>query len=212
MKQLLTLISVILFPTILTASIALGNCNTPQIDKSFLKPYETEKIKWEIHDPHFYDDKKLGLSIKFKTDDTTVDFYVYDFGKSQITKEDQDTQLRNGVSEMIYVLKKFEPSTTYSSPMLLPEKTFLDSKNLIQEAVFILKKGQKSNSISIISMGSDGKCFYKLRYTERIGFVQNFEQYFAKPGQNTEVQMAILSFTGFITLLNEQLMNSGYFN
>ena len=144
MKQLLTLISVILFPTILTASIALGNCNTPQIDKSFLKPYETEKIKWEIHDPHFYDDKKLGLSIKFKTDDTTVDFYVYDFGKSQITKEDQDTQLRNGVSEMIYVLKKFEPSTTYSSPMLLPEKTFLDSKNLIQEAVFILKKGQKS--------------------------------------------------------------------
>ena len=48
-------------------------------------------------------------------------------------------------------------------------------------------------------MGSDGKCFYKLRYTERIGFVQNFEQY-------------LLSFTGFITLLNEQLISSGYFN
>jgi hypothetical protein len=197
---------------ILGASISLGDCNTPQIDKSFLKPYETEKIKWKIHDPFSYDEKELELSIKFTTDDTTVDFYVYDFGKSQITEEDQEKQLRNGVSEMIYVLKKVEPSTTYSSPMLLTEKMFIGSENLIQKAVLILQKGQKSDSVSIVSMGSDGKCFYKLRYTERIGFVQNFEQYFEKPGQNTRVQVAILSFTGFITLLNEQLMNSGYFN
>ena len=133
-------------------------------------------------------------------------------GKSQITQEDLDQQLRNSVYEMIFGIKKYEPTTSYSLPMLVSEKMISGKENLIQKAVFLIKKGQNTNSVSIVSMGFDGKCFQKLRYSKLVGSDENFEQYFDYPRHNAKVFRAIMGFVGFTIIFHEELMNSGYFN
>ena len=203
MNRLTTLLSALLFFIMLVPAYALGACKIPQIDKYFLKPYETETIKWKIYDFNFFDDKKLGASLKFESDKTTVDFYVYDLGKSKILQEDLDKEFGNSVYDMIFSLKKIkedEPSVSYSLPMSVSDcstcsrfkRIFSGSEILFQQATFILLKRQKKNAVSIVSMGSDGKCFYKLRYTDFVGPVHNFEQYFEIPGYNINVQGAIV--------------------
>ena len=208
MRNLISLLITLIF----LPSVALGACNSPNIDKSFLKPYESENRKWEIHDTYFYSDKRLGLSIKFKTVDTTVDFYIYDLGKSKINESLVDKELRNSIYGMIKYYETYEPHSIHSSPKLIPENYFLESeKNLIKTGVYIVVKKLQSNEVAFVSMGFDGKCFQKLRFTKKITSSSNIEQYFDNPTYSTDIVVAILSFKGFVNILNKQLLNSGYY-
>ena len=211
MKQTTTLISAIFF-LILVPSYTLAFCKIPQINKSFIKPFETEKIKWKIHNVKLYDNKKLGLNLKFESANTKIDFYAYDLEKDQITQDSLDKQLQSSVSEIIYIIKKLEPNTRHSLPLLLSRNLFSGKENLIQKGVIIIKKTQNTNSVSIVSMGFDGKCFQKLRYTQLVDSDPNFEQYFKNPSKHARVQEAIFGFVDFITLFHKELTDSGYFN
>ena len=188
-----------------------GICASPQINKSFLKPYENKINKWIVHDTHFYKNQDLGLSQKFESNYTTVDFYIYNLGKNKITKTDIDKELRSSISEMIYFYKKYEPDAEYSQPLLISEKFFNKTKKLINKAVFILVKKNNGNEISLVSIGFDGKCFQKIRFTKKIMSQKNIKQFFKNPTHNKEILGSLYEFTGFVSILNNELLRSGYY-
>ena len=100
MKYLIALLSIFY----LSSTVAFANCIAPNLDNNFLTPYETENQKWHVSAPYYYDDPDLGLGIKFKTSDITVDFYTFDFGIENFTTGMTDQLLQQSVSEMLQVL------------------------------------------------------------------------------------------------------------
>jgi hypothetical protein len=197
---------------ILLPSIVWGGCKTPKINKSFLKPYETKNQTWKINDPYFYDDTRLGLSIKFQTSSENMDFYVYNLGKAKINEKEVEDELRSGVFNMINYYKQYEPKAIHSEPIFLSGNFFKPSVNkLVRSAVFVLVKKPKTNELSMVSMGFDGQCFLKLRYTRQIRDFPNIEEVFNNPTQDKKVLAGIFEFKGLTILLEEQLLNSGYY-
>ena len=63
----------------------------------------------------------------------------------------------------------------------------------------------------MVSMGFDGQCFLKLRYTRQIREFPNIEEVFNNPTQDKKVLAGIFEFKGLTILLEEQLLNSGYY-
>ena len=189
-----------------------GGCKTPIINKSFLKPYETKDQKWKINDPYYYDDTRLGLSIKFQTSSENLDFYVYNLGKATISEKEVENELRSGFFDMINYYKQYEPKAIHSEPLFLSGNFFKPSVNkLVRSAVFVLVKKPQKSELSMVSMGFDGHCFLKLRYTRQIRQFPNIEEVFKNPTQDKKVLAGIFEFKGLTILLEEHLLNSGYY-
>ena len=204
--------AVYLMIIILLPSNVWGGCKTPKINKSFLKPYETKNQKWKINDPYYYEDTRLGLSIKFQTSSENMDLYIYNLGKAIISEKEVEDELRSGVFNMINYYKQYEPKAIHSEPIFLSGKFFKPSVNkLVRSAVFVLVKKPKTNELSMVSMGFDGQCFLKLRYTRQIREFPNIEEVFNNPTQDKRVLAGIFEFKGLTILLEEQLLNSGYY-
>lgn len=207
MKKLL--LSVLL---LLVASGASAACKNPQLSKDFLTRYETETQKWRVSDPYYYDDPKLGFSINLKTEDTTIDFYAFDLGIKNFENGMTDQLLRQSVSEMLQVMN-YNKTLPTSKPFLLPKSLFNGSdKYLVHKAVYVVQERKPKNIVSIVSVGFDGECFQKLRFTKDLMSKDiDIKSYFDNPTHDAETKASIFMFSGLVKILNEELYRVGYY-
>ncbi len=187
-------------------------CKKLNLNSEFLSPFESDTQKWSVGEPYYYDDPNLGFSINLKTTDTKVDFYVYNLGIENIRDGMTEQLLRQSVSEMFQVLNYNQTFPT-SPPYLLPKSFFQGSeKYLVHNAVYITQERNPLNIVSIVSIGFDGKCFQKLRYTkELISKDRDIKNYFENPSRDAETLAALLGFSGLVKILNEELYRIGYY-
>jgi hypothetical protein len=208
MKYLFTVFSIFCF----FATVANATCNKLKLTSDFLTPYETEYQKWSVSEPYYYDDPKLGFSINLKTSGTTINFYAFDLGIEDYKNEMIDKLLRQSVSEMLQVMNYTKTLPT-SDPRLLPENLFKGSeKYLVHNAVYVVQERKPRNIVSIVSVGFDGKCFQKLRFTkDLISKDIDIKNYFDNPTQDAETMAAIFLFSGLVKILNEELYRVSYY-
>jgi hypothetical protein len=196
-------------------SVALGVCKSPSIDNSFLNSYKSENTVWKIHDTYFFDDTKYGLSINFETRDITVDLFIYDLGITKIDEQMVEEELRRSVQQMLDYLAKQDPNVVNSRPRLLTKEYFSEKeKNLVKNAVFVFSTSEKYRDlgfVSIVSMGFDGKCFQKIRFTHGFPLGATPEDSFEKLLEHEDVEFAIVAFIWFVIGLNKELLDSGYY-
>jgi len=207
MKKLLWSVLLLLF-----ASGASAACKNPQLSKDFLTRYETETQKWRVSDPHYYADPKLGFSINLKTQGTTIDFYAFDLGIKNFEKGMTDQLLKQSVSEMLQVMNYNETLPT-SKPYILPKSLFNGSdKYLVHKAVYVVQERKPKNIVSIVSVGYDGKCFQKLRFTKDLMSKDiDIKNYFDNPTHDKETLGSVPMFSGLVKILNEELFRVGYY-
>ena len=192
-------------------SFANAKCKDLSLDSEFLAPYETETIKWKVGKTFYYKDPNLGFSIDFKSSDTRVDYYVYSLGIQSFKDEMIGKLLRQSVSEMLQVLK-YQNDAPTSEPFLLPEKLFVESKKLVRSAVYVVQERKPKNLISIVSIGFDGNCFQKIRFTKRLLSKDiDIKTYFDSPLQNKEVLASVFEFSGIVKILNDELYRLNYY-
>ena len=204
-----------LFPLVIGLFLTItanASCGSLELTKEFLIPYETDTQKWSVSEPYFFDDPKLGFSINLQTVDVTIDYYAFDLGITDIRIEMVDQVLRQGVSEMLQYTNMEGPLPT-SDPLLLPKELFKGSnKYLVHDAVFIVQKREPRNLVSVVSLGFDGRCFQKLRFTKELPpNSSDITTYFDIPWGNADVQAAIYTFGGIVRLLNEEFYRVGYY-
>ena len=194
------------------ASAANASCGSLELTKEFLIPYETDTQKWTVSEPYVFDDPNLGFSIALQTGDLTVNYYAFDLGITDIQIEMVDEVLRQGVSEMLYIMN-MEGSLPTSDPRLLPKKLFEGSnKYLVHDAVFIVQKREPRELVSVVSLGFDGRCFQKLRFTKELPqSTSDITTYFDNPWANADVQVAIYTFGGIVRLLNDEFYRVGHY-
>ena len=105
--------------------------------------------------------------------------------------------------------KSFRPQ---DPPFLLPEKLFVESKKLVRSAVYVVQERKPENLVSIVSIGFDGNCFQKLRFTKRLLSKDiDIKTYFDNPLQNKEVLASVVEFSGVVKILNDELYRVNYF-
>lgn len=191
---------------------ANASCTKLNLSSEFLAPFNTETQKWHVDEPHYYDDPNLGFSIKLQTSDTTVDLYVFDFGINNFSDDMTNQLLRQSVSEMLQAMNYYETLPT-SAPRLLNKSLFQGSeKYLVHNAAFVVQERKPKNILSIVSIGFDGDCFQKLRFTkELISKDIDIKNYFENPSQEVETLTSILGFVGLVKILNEELFKIGYY-
>ena len=196
----------------LSSAVAFAKCIAPDLDNDLLTPYETEKQKWHIRAPYYYDDPDLGLSIKLETSDITVDFYIFDFGITNFTPGMEDQLLQQSVSDMLQFLNYHKTLPT-SDPLLLPQSLFEGSdKYLVHNAVYVVQENEPNNIVSIVSVGFDGKCFQKLRFTKELSSKDiDIKTYFDNPTYEPEIAAALYTFAGLVRILNEELYRISYY-
>ena len=192
-------------------SLANAKCKDLSLNSEFLAPYETETIKWKVGETFYYKDPNLGFSIDFKSNDIRVDYYVYSLGIQSFEDEMIGQLLRQSVSEMLQVLN-YQNDAPTSEPFLLPEKLFAESKKLVRSAVYVVQERKPENLVSIVSIGFDGNCFQKLRFTKRLLSKDiDIKTYFDNPLQNKEVLASVFEFSGLVKILNDELYRVNYF-
>lgn len=197
---------VLLLPTVASAS-----CTSLSLTKSFLTPLETDTTKWSVAKTQFYNDPDLGFGIKFSTSDTTINLFIYDSGFENIDAKTVDEEFGQSVSSMMHVFIRAENSSV-SEPFLVPEELVAGfGENLIRHAVFVAANRTSKNMVSIVSMGFDGKCFQKIRFTKKLPDEINIEDYLENPSQSPDVRGAIFDFANFARLLNSELYRIGYY-
>ena len=119
--------------------------------------------------------------------------------------------LRQSVSEMLQGLNHQTDAPT-SEPFLLPKKLFSGSKKLVRSAVYVVQERKPKNLVSIVSIGFDGNCFQKIRFTKRLLSKDiDIKTYFDNPLQNAEILASIFEFSGLVKILNEELYRINYY-
>jgi len=168
-------------------------CKTPVIDSPL-------GGNWDVKKVHYFKNPDLGFSIEFDRIAATANLYIYDLGISKIELKDLDQQLRQSISEAFYSFGKHSPDASLSEPMLVPKISFSHLDNLIDNAVYVVVSNGPITGLTIISMGFDGRCFQKIRFTAKIPSTDK-----------KDVVGGLMVFFKFVNALYIRLFDVGYY-
>lgn len=201
----------VLLSTLFFSTPVDATCVKPNISKDFLDRAGAKDHKWFVSDAFFYKDPELGFSFDILSPDTSITFYIYDLGIAEDKDKNVDAVFSESVQDM---LKRFAlDKAQTSSPFIIPTEAFGDANNfLVHNAVLVALETDKSAVASMISVGFDGNCFLKIRFTKNLKQDgSDIKTYFNNPFQNSSVLSAANSFVGFANILNEELVRIGYY-
>ena len=201
----------LIFSIALSARV-LADCPTPRLSEMFLNNFAVGGKGWTLHAPHYYEDERLGVSIKIESSHTTIDYFVYDLGLAEITNRDVQNQFENSIREMYQFYSTFEKSAVLSDPFLINpyEPSW---KKLVDRGAFIIASKPEVNELSVVSLGFDGRCFQKLRYTKNLyGTGKEILHYFDNPVSHPETLNVLMSYRVAVKVLFKTLQRQQYFD
>ena len=173
-----------------------------QASPECLAPIISESMgEWRSQQTYYYDASDLGLSIEFNKDEAKSTFFVYNLGISPIAEAHVDQQLSQAVSHILR-FNRNDKDATVNSPILLPkDKVGLGHMNkLVKDAVYITSQDGSGSKLEIVTLGSNGNCFLKVRFTTPINSLGK-KDFFS----------SIMNFSEFMNKLNNAFLNSKYY-
>ena len=123
--------------------------------------------KWSAQDTHFFDDKKLGLSVSFISYQKKGTYYLYPTINGQNNSEAWKKELKKGVIDAYEVSKKMKSNEQLLEPYNLPE-LFLWRSEFVKGGAYFLEETAKNVTLQIIALGNIENCFHKVRFTSHL--------------------------------------------
>ena len=154
--------------------------NAYALSKCTVKKPNTDKLfDWEFIEKYIYPDVRLGESLQFRLHhrNRTLSFYSYNLGHTSITQELLDKQLSAAVGDIKHKFSQDKNVTLKDKTYILPiDKfhNFANMKNFITKGIFmeLLSKTSSGSKpyLTIVAVGTDGGCIYKIRYTIQLAY------------------------------------------
>ena len=155
--------------------------NAYALSKWTVKKPNTDKLfDWKFIEKYIYPDTRLGESLQFRLQhrNRTLSYYSYNFGHTSITQELLDKQLSAAVGDIKHKYSQDKNVTLKDKVHTLPINKFRNSanmKNFISEGKFmefLVKTSSGSRPyLTMVAVGTDGDCIYKIRYTTQLAFM-----------------------------------------
>ena len=155
--------------------------NAYALSKWTVKKPNTDKLfDWKFIEKYIYPDTRLGESLQFRLQhrNRTLSYYSYNFGHTSITQELLDKQLSAAVGDIKHKYSQDKNVTLKDKVHTLPINKFRNSanmKNFISEGKFMeffVKTSSGSRPyLTMVAVGTDGDCIYKIRYTTQLAFM-----------------------------------------
>ena len=141
------------------------------IDCSKFESPDLSEFGWDLVDEYKYEDEDLGAFAGYQSELGKFTFYSYNSGLEIITEEVVKDKLFEAVSVAMEAYNIYESDRELESPRYLPENVITDliaSFPYVQTGVFFESSLQGIETIDIITVGTDGNCIYKVRYTAEL--------------------------------------------
>ena len=174
MKKLLILLFSIFFLFSGTKVLAAQG-----VDCQNIKFPNLSTLGFKLKNETFYDDNRLGVSRSYELSKGHITFYSFDNGYDFINQEVLDSELASGVRHIIERYNKdpqlvnfqFQDDTRYLNMDKFNE---FGMQEFVNQGVYMTSKGDVLSGVStlldIITIGTDGKCIYKVRSSRFIPF------------------------------------------
>ena len=169
-----------------------GTCNVPSFQKF-------TNAKWNVDEPHYYDDSRLGFSFAFNAPLAKGTFYVYDLGISSDLENHWKEQFRKAVSDIFYRYEKQEPDAKLSNPIPVPNRLISHIKFINDAAFIVVLKKNTTNDMTIVSIGMINGCFHKFRYTQLIS-----------SSAKSDVAGGLMGFAEIVNSIQDALLKTDY--
>ena len=175
MKKLLVLLFSLLFLFSGTKVFAAQG-----VDCQNIKFPNLSTLGFKLKNETFYDDNRLGVSKSYELSKGHITFYSFDNGYDFINQDILDSTLASGVRDIydIYKLPKMSNYQLQDDAQYLNMGKFNEfgMQEFINQGVFMTAIGDVSTGVGttleITTIGTDGKCMYKVRSSTFIPLVQ----------------------------------------
>ena len=174
------------------------------VDCTDIKAPDLSELGFRLHHQHVYEDKGLGASITYESRYHLLSYYSFDFGLEFINQEVLDSQLTSGVRNIFTRYSeggwsedgKYIEEKNYDlqdDAKYFPDEVFneVGMQKFINQGVYMTSVQNNSSepikTLEIITIGTDGNCIHKVRWTTMIypeyestplnKFLGNFESY-----------------------------------
>lgn len=142
-----------------TGAVAKQPCTLPDFGQQ-------PESDWIFSGRHIYEDSAMGQQVKYTSESGGVaDIYAYDMGLDRIEPDMVGALMAQTLKEIVNFARQYDPSMVPGQPRQLPQEYFPAVPGFATDHAFILSQSETAVKISILTMGSDGNCFYKVRYT-----------------------------------------------
>ena len=155
--------------------------NAYALSKCTLKKPNTDKLfDWKFIEKYIYPDTRLGESLQFRLQhrNRTLSYYSYNLGFDSIDHFILVRQLSSAVRDIKHKYSQDKNVTLKDKVHTLPINKFHNSanmKNFISEGKFmelLFKTSSGSRPyLTMVAVGTDGDCIYKIRYTTQLAFM-----------------------------------------
>ena len=150
------------------------------VDCQNIKFPNLSTLGFKLKNETFYDDNRLGVSRSYELSKGHITFYSFDNGYDFINQDILDSTLASGVREIydIYKLPKMSNYQLQDDAQYLNMGKFNEfgMQEFINQGVFMTAIGDVASGLEtvleIITIGTDGKCIYKVRSSSFIPLVQ----------------------------------------
>ena len=150
------------------------------VDCQNIKFPNLSALGFELKNEQIYEDSRLGISRSYLLSrGHTLTYYSFDNGYDFINQEVLDSELASGVRHIIERYNKdpqlvnfqFQDDTRYLNMDKFNE---FGMQEFVNQGVYMTSKGDVLSGVStlldIITIGTDGKCIYKVRSSRFIPF------------------------------------------
>ena len=155
--------------------------NAYALSKCTVKKPNTDKLfDWKFIEKYIYPDTRLGESLQFRLQhrNRTLSYYSYNLGFDSIDHFILVRQLSAAVRDIKHKYSQDKNVTLKDKIHTLPINKFHNSanmKNFISEGKFmefLVKTSSGSRPyLTMVAVGTDGDCIYKIRYTTQLAFM-----------------------------------------
>jgi hypothetical protein len=151
------------------------------VDCQNIKFPNLSKLGFELKNEKVYEDSRLGISRSYLlSPGHTFTYYSFDNGHDYLNQKVLDSELASGVRHIIERHKidpqldnfQFQDDATY---LKMDKFNEFGMQEFVNQGVYMTSKGDVLSGVStvldIITIGTDGKCIYKVRSTRFIPFL-----------------------------------------
>ena len=176
MKKLLALLFSIFFLLSGTKVFAAQG-----VDCQNIKFPNLSELGFELKNEKVYEDSRLGISRSYLlSPGHTFTFYSFDNGYDVINQEVLDSELSSGVG---HIIKRHKTDPKLVNFQFQDDARYLNMdkfnefgmQEFVNQGVYMTSKGDVLSGVStlldIITIGTDGKCIYKVRSSRFIPFL-----------------------------------------
>ena len=139
----------------------------PSYCSTFESP-DLSEFGWVLVDEYKYEAEELGASAGYQSELGKFTFFSYDIGLEIITEDVVKDQLFEAVRVAIEAYSTYEPDRELNSPKIMPEyviTNMIASFPYVRTGVVFESSVQGAKTVDIVTVGTDGNCIYKVRYT-----------------------------------------------